>query len=124
MLRLRFKLSSLLIAIAFVAVAIGLGYRIHVLNIQVADLKSELARVLPQRSVRVTYLNVPSQPLGTPAKQSPFRLLDTDIIMHSSIEDGMKADEWELQQRLHRELKRDQSDTPIEAGPQRVPRSW
>ncbi len=98
---MRFKLSSLLMLLTLLAVAIGLGYQVHLLRRQVGKLETEVQN-LKGRPIRVV--------LGQSANQntrsaSPFRLLNSEVIVNPSIERGMKADEWEQQQRIYPRLQ-------------------
>jgi len=112
---MRFKLSSLLVLFTFLAFAIGLGYQMHLLRRQVGELKTEL-QTLKRRPIQVV--------LGQSAGQnqnsrpvSPFRLLNAEEIVHPSIERGMKADEWERQQRFNQRL---QVEVPGVVAPEEV----
>ncbi|HEY3393873.1 MAG TPA: hypothetical protein VGK58_14270 [Lacipirellulaceae bacterium] len=108
---MRFKLSSLLLLLTFLVFAIGLGYQFHLLRNQVADLKSEV-RLLKNRAPFVVYPQTPP-----PNANSPFRLLNSNMIVSPSAEQGMKADEWDRKRRIERRLKPQTTPAPLQRTP-------
>jgi hypothetical protein len=109
---MRFKLSTLLLVVTFLSFAIGLGYQVLLLRRQVAELNAELQRLQGQRPL-VVFPRVPAA--NQPARNSPFRLLNSETIVNPSVEHGMKADELENQRRIQEHLR--DRDLPAPAQP-------
>ena len=108
---MKFKLSSLLLVLTFLAFAIGLGYQVHLLRTQVADLKREV-QMLKNRAAVVVYPQTPR-----PNANSPFRLLNSNVIVSPSAEQGMKADEWDRKRRMEQRLKPYETPAPRQRTP-------
>jgi hypothetical protein len=108
---MKFKLSSLLLLLTFLAFAIGIGYQVHLLRSQVAELENEV-QVLKKRAAFVVY---PPAPL--PNASSPFRLLNSKVIVNPSTEQGMKADEWDRKRRMDRRFKPRTTPAPLQRTP-------
>lgn len=106
---MKFKRSPLLILLTLFCVVLGLGYQVHLLRQQVADLKKDI-ETLQQRPANVLIHNMVPQPndngrqpsrllpKGREPSRSPFRLLNSETVVDPEIEDGMRASEWEMQQ--------------------------
>jgi len=109
MARLRINLATLLILFTFFAITVGLGYQIYLLKQQVAQLDHEvnLLKNYPERPLQVVF---PKQ--TDPSRNSPFRLLNTETTVNPTIEDGMKAGEWELKKRLKEHSQRNEIQSP------------
>ena len=109
MARMRFRLATLLVLFTFFAITVGLGYQIYLLKQQVAQLTGDvtLLKKSPAQSLPVVYPR-PAQPGQT----SPFRLLNTEMTVNPGIEDGMKAGEWELKNRLQERSQPDEIRAP------------
>jgi hypothetical protein len=103
---MRFKLSSLLILVTLLAFAIGLGFQVHLLRKQVADLKAELKAI----KTKPQFVVFPQSPQSS--RNSPFRLLNSGVIVNPSVEEGMKADEQEHRHRIEQRLNRKERRAP------------
>ena len=112
MTRTRFKLSTLLILVAFFAVTIGLGTQIYLLKQQVAELKKDVARL--NQTSPTSFSTVFRQPSreNPQSQKSPFRLLNNESFINPGVENGMKAGEWELKNRLEEHRNRDEIRSP------------
>ena len=100
--RVRFNLSTLLVLFTLLAITFGLGYQIHLLRRQVAELKGDV-QSLKQSPKRFLY-----QPSTIRFGQnSPFRLLNSQVVVNPTVENGLKASELQQQRRIERHLRDD-----------------
>jgi hypothetical protein len=108
MANVRFRLSTLLFVLTIFAVVTGIGYQIYLLKGQVAKLGGEVSTLKSQaRPLTIVY-----PPAGQSNHGSPFRLLNTGTIVNPGTEDGMKAGEWELKNRMRQYKQRDEIRSP------------
>jgi hypothetical protein len=103
---MKFKLSSLLLLFTFLAFAIGLGFQVHLLRRQVAELKAELKAI----NTKPRFVVFPQTAPAT--RSSPFRLLNSGVIVNPSVEEGMKADEQEHRHRMEQRLNKKEDRAP------------
>jgi hypothetical protein len=76
---------------------------------EVARLNGDVGRL--KRSATMTARIVyPSQ--NQRNRNTPFRLLNSEMMVNPAIEDGMKAGEWELKQRIEEHRNRDEIRSP------------
>jgi hypothetical protein len=108
MVRMRFRLSTLLMLLTFLAFIFGTGYQIILLRQQVATLNSEVTK-LEQSST--SSIPVYYRPPAQSKNNTPFRLLNNQMVT-PAIEEGMKAGEWEQQQRMEHMEHRDEIRSP------------
>ena len=112
MTRVRLKLSTLLILLAFVVIAGGLGSQIYLLKQQVSELKTEVTRLSQSSPTSLPAAFPPHSRQSQQNQKSPFRLLNNEININPGIENGMKAGEWELKHRLEERRNRDEIPSP------------
>ena len=112
MARMRFKLSTTLVLLTFFAITVGLGLQIYLLRQQVAELRRDVTRLNQSSPTSLqTVFRQPSR--QDPQNQkSPFRLLNNETAVNPAIEDGMKASEWEMKQRIKERRDRDEIPSP------------
>jgi hypothetical protein len=112
MIRMRFKLSTLLMLPTFITVTAGLGTQIYLLRQQVAELKRDITRLNQSSAISLqTVFRQPSRQ-NQQNQKSPFHLLNNETTVNPAVEDGMKAGEWELKQRIEERRNRDEIPSP------------
>lgn len=106
---MKYRFSLVLIIVTLSAIAIGFGYQVHMLRQEVAEIRKQLKEL---GVVRLQPLSVPVSHPASPNASGPFRLLNTETLVDPGVERGMKADEFQRQQELRRQLESEMIPAP------------
>jgi hypothetical protein len=109
---MRFKLSILLILLTFFALTVGLGTQIYLLRQQVAELRKDVTQLSQSSATTLSTAFQQRSRQNQQNQKSPFRLLNSETTINPGIEDGMKAGELELKQRIRDNRYRDEIRSP------------
>jgi hypothetical protein len=110
--RIRFNLATLLVLFTILAVSFGLGYQVHLLRRQIAELKSDVQTLKQSPKLFVKQPSAIRSGLN-----SPFRLLNDGMMVDPRVERGMRASELQQLRRIERHLRDQNNPVALEHAP-------